>query len=259
MTKIPSDIRWLGRLEDVRCRPQEGKMVVSSITFVVLGEATFARLRKRGLRLLGHRYSVGALEEDRPNALCCRGCGSGHIESRCTAASPRCSLCKGDRHTASHRRPVDREGARLRRKGQPCTHDVAKCRNCRSPHFTQSDGCRVKKVARQLAQGWRPPPSPRRERGANAPLAPEAAPSEVRATKEGGEMEVDEGFEPASEEMEKGGRAGQTECTFSFVLSLLYPFSWRNGGRKVREPHHDGWVLQLRGWVLGGDGIWIYL
>ena len=66
-------------------------------------------------------------------------------------------------------------------------------------------------------------------------------------------MEIEEGFEPVSEEMENGGRAGQTECTFSFVaLFFCSPFSLAGWGKGDRGPHCGGWIL--RGWMLDGDG-----
>ena len=70
-------------------------------------------------------------------------------------------------------------------------------------------------------------------------------------------MEVEEGFEPASEEMEGvGGRAGQSvffSFALSFVLSFFLPFVfilWRNGGRRARSPTM---TAGFRGCV---DGCW---
>lgn len=37
--------------------------MASSVTFVVVREEAFNRLRKNGRRLLGHRYNVKAFEE----------------------------------------------------------------------------------------------------------------------------------------------------------------------------------------------------
>ena len=31
------------------------------------------------------------------------------------------------------------------------------------------------------------------------------------------------------------------------------------GRKEVREPHYDGWILRLRGWMLDGDRIWVYM
>ena len=56
----------------------------SSVTFPVMGEVSFSRLQKSGLRLPGRRYGVEAFEEERPDALCGRGGRWGHIEARCT-------------------------------------------------------------------------------------------------------------------------------------------------------------------------------
>ena len=65
---IPAEIRWLGGAK-VRARFQEKKDGTTSVVAAVLGEATFHRLCKGGVRLLGRRYEVDAFEEAwRPGA-----------------------------------------------------------------------------------------------------------------------------------------------------------------------------------------------
>ena len=64
---------------------------------------------------------------------------------------------------ADHRRPV--EGCRAKR-GHPCPHVVARCRNCRGKHLSQANVSPAKKEARQVAKGWR---SPSPHAGSGAP------------------------------------------------------------------------------------------
>ena len=57
-----------------------------------------------------------------------------------------------------------------------------------------------------------------------------------------------------------GPGVGRTGCLFSF--SFVFSFcSLSFGGREkeIGEPHYDGWILRLHGWMLDGDEIWIYL
>ena len=85
---IPAEIRWLGGAK-VRARLQTCKDGSSSVVSVVLGEATYGRLRKSGVRLLGRRYEVGAFEEAlRPESFCGRCSGWGHITPHCLATIP---------------------------------------------------------------------------------------------------------------------------------------------------------------------------
>ena len=109
---VPTAVRWLGRPADVKAYYVEGTIKATSITFTLVGQVTFGRLQKSGLRLLGRRYSVETFEEERPDAQ--RGrCGRwGHIEARCTRDS-RCALCAQKNHTDRHKHPV--EGARQAR------------------------------------------------------------------------------------------------------------------------------------------------
>ena len=73
---IPADIRWLGGAK-VRARFQANKGGSSSVVAAVLGEMTFGRLCKAGVRLLRRRYEVDAFEEAwRSDAFCSRCSGS---------------------------------------------------------------------------------------------------------------------------------------------------------------------------------------
>ena len=78
---------------------------------------------------------------------------------------------------------------------------MAKCANCRGPHFAQAKAC-PKKAARSEAEGWRSP-SPKWRQPAQAGQ-PEEPPTSAGGEK-GGEMEVEEvRYESGSgEEMEE--------------------------------------------------------
>ena len=74
-------------------------------------------------------------------------------------------------------------------KGHWCRHTVAKCANCKGPHFAQAKVCPKKKAARSEAKGWRSPP-PRWKQPAEA-----EQPGDPQATARGaveGEVEVEE-------------------------------------------------------------------
>ena len=86
--RIPSNIRWLGGKENILARRSVKGIAASSVAFVV-GEATYARLCKVGLWLLGRCYEVEHFEEERPDSFCSRCCAWGHIGPRCMAAVPR--------------------------------------------------------------------------------------------------------------------------------------------------------------------------
>ena len=175
-----------------QARFQEIKEGTSSVVAAVLGDATFSRVCKSGIRLLGRRHEVEAYEEARPDAFCNRCSRWGHISPHCSA-DPRCSICAED-HTTQDRRCFA-EGCRVGR-GRECPHETTKCANCKGPHGTRADACAAKEEARQLTWRWRSPPRPRREKRAAAPEAPEyEAPvaqgedvgeAEVEAREEGG-------------------------------------------------------------------------
>lgn len=144
--KISSVVRWLGRAADIKITFNEGVIDASSATSAVLGGATFACLRVGGLRLLGRRYAFG---EIRPDAFCGRCRAWGHIEAQCSV-TVRCALREGGQQTTSHRRPV--EGPQVK-KGQTCSHVVAKRRNCRSLHFAQANVC-LREGEREAEGRW---------------------------------------------------------------------------------------------------------
>ena len=101
--------------------------------------------------------------------------------------------------TREHRCPV--EGCGVGR-GHWCRHTVAKCTNCKSPHFTQAKACPKKKAARSEAKGWRSP-SPR-WRQQDASPRPEDQPPPATGERKG-EEEVEEVKHESSsgEEMEE--------------------------------------------------------
>ena len=146
---IQAEIRWLGGAK-VRARFQANKDGSSSVVAAVLGEATFGRLCKGGVRLLGRRYEVDAFEEAwRPDASCSRCSGGKHIAPHCLAAAPGCALCAKDHLTTDHRCPV--EGCKVG-KGHPCPHGVAKCANCGEAHGGRADACAAKREARLVSR-----------------------------------------------------------------------------------------------------------
>ena len=61
------------------------------------------------------------------------------------------------------------EGCRAK-KGHWCQRTVAKCANCRGPHFAQARVCAETRAACNEAKGWRSPPPTWRQRGKPSPL-----------------------------------------------------------------------------------------
>ena len=173
---IPADIRWLGGAK-VRARFQKYRCGSSSVVAAVLGEATFGRLCKSGIRLLGGRYEVDTYGEARLDTFCSAW---GHVAPHCRTAEPKCSICAKDHTMVDHQCPV--EGRRVGR-GRPRPHGEAKCANFGGPRWARADVCAAKSEARQLARRWRTPAHPRRGRGAKVPEAPE---DEVPVSQEGG-------------------------------------------------------------------------
>ena len=161
----------------------------------VLGEATFNRLCRFGVRLLGVKHEVDAYEEVRPNAFCTRCSGWGHIAPHCSSTDPKCSICSGDHEATNHRCPV--EGRKVG-KGRPCPHGAVKCANCGGPHGARADACAAKRKARVEARGWRSPSPKRREKG-REPDVPKERTTATQGEEEG-EMEV---TVPEGEEVEE--------------------------------------------------------
>ena len=163
---IPAEIRWLGGAK-VRARFQKEKDGSSSVVAAVLGEATFGRLCKSGVRLFGCRYEFDAFEEAWwPDAFCSRCSEWKHIAPHCLAAAPRCALCVRDHLTTDRRCPVEGCGVG---GGRPCPHWVAKCANCGGSHGARADACAAKREARLAARGWRSPPPECRRGGPRGP------------------------------------------------------------------------------------------
>ena len=106
---------------------------------------------KGGLQLQGRRYKVETYEEVRPDVGCGHCCEWGHIEPQCPRAAARCGWCAEGHKTKEHRYLV--EGCRAK-KGHWCQHTVAKCANCRGPHFAQANVCPKKSTARGDAKWW---------------------------------------------------------------------------------------------------------
>ena len=231
---IPTKIRWLSRAK-AQARFQELKDGTSSVVAAVLGDATFNRVCKRGVRLFGRRYEVEAFEEDRLDAFCNRCSRWGHIAPHCSAA-PRCSICAEEHITQDHRCTV--EGCRAGR-GRRCPHTTTRCATCRGPHGARVDACAAKKEARQLAWRWRSPPRPRREKGATAPEAPEYETPVAQGEEDEGKAEVEEGGRRTDSDCHGDGgvRSGGPVFSFPFVCRLVrvsFSFVRRLWGEGVR-------------------------
>ena len=84
--KIPSTIRWLSGAASVKARYSD-KITASSVVFAVSDESTYRSIRRGGLRLQGRRYDTEAYKEVRPDVVCGRCSGWGHIESKCDRAN----------------------------------------------------------------------------------------------------------------------------------------------------------------------------
>ena len=74
---------------------------------------------------------------------------------------------------------------------------MAKCANCKCPHFGQAYACPKKKAASGDAKGGMSPSSTWSQRGCTSPLG--EPPTDAQETPRGG-IEVEEEYEPASEE-----------------------------------------------------------
>lgn len=86
--KISAAVIWSGSPSDVKARHAEGMVEASSVPFTVLGEVTFGRLHKSGLRLLDRRYRAEAFEEEQLDVQCGRCSRWAHIEVLHTPAAP---------------------------------------------------------------------------------------------------------------------------------------------------------------------------
>ena len=71
---------------------------------------------------------------------------------------------------------------------------------------------------------------------------------------------VDRGWECepyVSEGLRRWGSSGSwrgPNRLFLFLCLFLLFFFFLAGGEEIEEPHYDGWILRLRGWMLDGDG-----
>ena len=197
---VPSPVRWLSGATSVKTRYREGVISASSVILAVRDEDTFRRVRKSGLRLQGRRLEAEAYEEIRPDVRCDHCCEWGHIESKCERTSARCGWCAEGHKTTDHRCPV--EGCEVK-KGHWCRHTVAKCANCKGPHFAQANVCPKKKAARGEAKGWRSP-SPKWRQRVEGTQQPEEPLTEAERGPEGeAEVVTEAGQAPEGEAMEE--------------------------------------------------------
>lgn len=88
--EIPFQIRWLGRMGDIKKRQKKGRISVSSVSFVVKGEKVGQRLIQHGIFINGRVHRVDRYLEACPDSLCANCSTWGHIEAQC--AFPLCSL-----------------------------------------------------------------------------------------------------------------------------------------------------------------------
>ena len=171
--RIPSAIRWLSGAASVKARYEERTITASSVVLAVAGEATYRLVRKGGLRLKGRRCDAEAYEEIWPDVRCDHCSSWGHISSKCTRTTARCGWSAEERATTGHQCPV--EGCRVK-EGHWCRHTVAKCANCKGPHFAQANACPKKKAARAEAKGCPSGGSEAISRGQKSHLPPPRAP-----------------------------------------------------------------------------------
>ena len=172
--EVPMQIRWLGRVPDIKERVVADGIRGSSVTFVVRGQLMADKIIKRGVRAAGRHYQVEAFIEVRPDSICGACSGWGHGEHSCASpTAPRCALCAGEHRTVDHKCTVNECKAP---RGSVCIHLIARCPNCKGPHSARSDQCPKKKEAQQKATGWKgresvaqgpaptpPPPTPQLE------------------------------------------------------------------------------------------------
>ena len=128
------------------------------------------------------------------------------------------------------------DGPQIPRAPYACAHVVTRCRSCAGPHPSQANVCPVKKEARQLARGWRPPSPPRRER---AVAPPEDKISGGPVTEEGG-MEVEVQLEEPGGGWRSRLLAGRGWIPFPFTFLRFSPSLspvWRYGEKEIGEPY----------------------
>ena len=151
--EIPMEMRWLGRVPDIKQRFKNAEVRGASVTFVVRGQQMADRIIRGGLRVLGKHYRAEAFIEVRPDSICGACSGWGHGEHNCAFPQmPRCALCAQQHRTADHK--CTAEGCKAP-MGALCIHLVAKCPNCKGPHGARSDSCPRKKEAIAKAKDWK--------------------------------------------------------------------------------------------------------
>ena len=151
--EIPMEMRWLGRVPDIKQRFKNAEVRGASVTFVVRGQQMADRIIRGGLRVLGKHYKAEAFIEVRPDSICGACSGWGHGEHNCAFPQmPRCALCAQQHRTADHK--CTAEGCKAP-MGAVCIHLVAKCPNCKGPHGARSDSCPRKKEAIAKAKDWK--------------------------------------------------------------------------------------------------------
>ena len=127
------------------------------------------------------------------------------------------------------------------KKGHWCQHTVARCANCRGPHFAQANVC-LKRMARGEAKGCRSSSIEWRQRGeATQPEDPPAGTQETRGEEPDGEKEHEPAMEEAMKEWgsgaglggQGGAKGGWIRSSFSraffffLCFSFVFPYgSW---------------------------------
>ena len=97
----------------------------------------------------------------------------GHVGPRCTAATPRCSLCEEKHVAADHRFSLEGHQAK---RGHLFPHGVAKCRDCRGSHLSQTRVCPARKLAQLRPRGGGRRPSHVGSEGLRARRLPRTRP-----------------------------------------------------------------------------------
>ena len=232
--EIPMEMRWLGRVPDIKQRYKNAEARGGSVTFVVRGQEMADLIIRKGLRVLGKHYQAEAFIEVRPDTICGACSGWGHSEHNCAFPQmPRCALCARQHRTIDHE--CDTVGCKAP-KGAVCVHLIAKCPNCKGPHGARSDSCPKKKEALEKGRNWKgkesmvqkpaPTPTPEHQR-VPEPAAPEPDVMERDDGLYDSQHAVQDGGLPSTEReaMEAGLDNFRNGRGFTSLTSLALPAS----------------------------------
>ena len=174
----------------VRTRFQETRDGTSLVVAAVLGKATFDRLCRSGVGLLGRRHEVDAFEEARPDAFCgrCSGWGiSPRTASPLPTGVPSARRTSPQRTTGAQLRGTEWGEAACDRTGQPGA-PTAGAPMASGRMRARPRGC----PGSQLGSGGALPPPRRGRRGARPSDAPDAEATAAQVEEVSGETGAEE-------------------------------------------------------------------